>query len=412
MPVPKLRPLDLVAGEWNGQQVVYARDHEGLLGSPVLLPLPVFMVALLLDGRRHVTDVQAEFARLSGGEILFSADLDRIIGDLDAHHLLETPALDARRRELEEAYRAAPYRPMAHAGLSYPADAEALTAALRGFMDDPGSPSAASHPDGSPARGILAPHIDFRRGGAAYGRAYRMLETIPDGACVMICGVAHAGPPVPYVLTTKGYATPWGVIEVDRHLLDAVVSRYPFDAFAYEAVHRTEHSIEFQALWLAYLAAGRPLTILPVLCSNLEGLCGQGLPSGVPQVEAFIAAVRGAITAVDRPVYIVGGVDLSHVGPRFGDDEPVGPGLAATARAGDLAALEHVVSGDPDGFWQAVMADGNRRRVCGLSAIYTVLRILAPVRGRVLDYRQGEDPAGGVVGFAAAVLGEGGRCHG
>jgi len=57
MPVPKLRSLDLVAGQWNGQQAVVARDHEGLLDSPVLLPLPVFLVALLLDGRREVLDV-------------------------------------------------------------------------------------------------------------------------------------------------------------------------------------------------------------------------------------------------------------------------------------------------------------------------------------------------------------------
>jgi hypothetical protein len=82
----------------------------------------------------------------------------------------------------------------------------------------------------------------------------------------------------------------------------------------------------------------------------------------------------------------------------------VGPQLAAAARADDLAALDRVATGDAEGFWAAVMADGNRRRVCGLSAIYTVLRVLAPVEGRVVDYAQGEDPAGGLVGFAACIL--------
>jgi hypothetical protein len=33
-----------------------------------------------------------------------------------------------------------------------------------------------------------------------------------------------------------------------------------------------------------------------------------------------------------------------------------------------------------------------------------VLRVLTPVRGRVLEYAQGEDPAGGLVGFAACAL--------
>ncbi|TMI89800.1 MAG: AmmeMemoRadiSam system protein B [Bacillati bacterium ANGP1] len=409
MPVPKLRPLDLVAGEWQGRRAVYARDYEGLLESPVLLPLPVFLVALLLDGRREIIEVQGEYARLTGGTILPRGDLDRIIQDLDAHHLLETPRLAQRRRDVEQAYRAAPHRAPAHAGVSYPADPAALAATLEGFL----SAAAIGRPggDGDPAparrpRGLLAPHIDFLRGGPTYGRAYGAVGEIPAGTCAVVVGVAHAGPPAPYVLTTKGYATPGRVIEVDRPLLDAVASRYPFDAMTHEAVHRTEHSIEFQVLFLDHLAGGRPLTILPVLCSSFEPLCGRASPSQLGEVESFIAALRDAIAEAERPVIVVGGVDLSHVGPRFGDAEAVGPTLAAAARADDLAALDRAVAGDAEGFWQTVMADGNRRRVCGLSAIYTVLRLLTPTRGHLLAYNQGEDPAGGMVGFAAAVFGE------
>jgi AmmeMemoRadiSam system protein B len=275
---------------------------------------------------------------------------------------------------------------------------------LQGFLDGAKAPVADDDRPGGRARGVLAPHIDFHRGGTTYGRAYRWLQDIPPGACVVVMGVAHAGPSSPYVLTTKGYATPHRVIEVDRPLLDAVVSHYPYDAFAHEAVHRTEHSIEFQVLFLDHLAQGRPLTILPVLCSSFEQWCGARSPAEVPEVESFIVALRRALAAETRPVLVIGGVDLSHVGPRFGDAEPAGPTLAAAARTGDLTALARVTEGDAEGFWQAVMADGNQRRVCGLSAIYTVLRVLTPVRGRVLEYAQGEDPAGGLVGFAACAL--------
>jgi len=404
MPVPKLRPLDLVAGQWNGRQTVVARDYEGLLESPVLLPLPVYLVALLLDGRREALDVQVEYARLTGGQILPRPDLDRIIADLDHHHLLESPDLERHRREVEMAYRAAPHRSPAHAGTAYPADPAALGATLQRFLDtDATGPGKDRSPD-SAVRGVLAPHIDFHRGGFTYGLAYRCLEHIPAGTCVIIVGVAHAGPPVPYVLTAKGYATPSGVIDVDRPLLDAVTSRYPFDAFACEAVHRTEHSIEFQVVFLDHLARGRPITILPVLCSGFEEWCGTRSPAEVPEIESFIIALREAVAAAPCPTVVVGGVDLSHMGPRFGDAEAVGPTLAAVARAGDLAALDRVAAGDAEGFWQAIVANGNRRRVCGLSAIYTVLRVLEPVRGHVLGYHQGEDPAGGLVGFAACVL--------
>lgn len=394
-PLPRLRPLDFVTAERNGERVVCGRDYEGLLDGPVILPLPIVLVALLLDGRRDLRAVQAEYTRLSGGLPLPSADLDRIVRDLDAHGLLDSPALEGRRRAVADAYRAAPHRAMAHAGTAYPRDPAACAAALDRYLaaGAEGGPVAAV-----PPRGILAPHIDFTRGGSMYGRAYAPLAGLPAGACVVVVGVAHAGAATPYVLTTKGYETPFGVVEVDRPLLEAVARRAPFDPLADEPVHRGEHSVEFQVVWLAHVLRGRDFTVLPVLTGPLDGHAADGT------ITAFIAALREAMAAADRPVYVVGGVDLSHVGPRFGDADPVGPALTQRASRADLAALRHVEAGDAEGWWRTVAADGNRCHVCGLGAIYTVLRLLAPVTGRVLGYDQGFDPAGGLVGFSAVVL--------
>jgi AmmeMemoRadiSam system protein B len=399
--LPKLRPLDFIAVEWQGERVVCARDYEGLLDGPVIVPLPIMLVALLLDGRRDAAGVQVEYARMAGGALLPPAQLDRIIRDLDAHGLLESPALEARRRAAADAYRAAPHRAMAHAGSAYPAEPEACAAVLRRYLATGG---AAAAPAGRPPRGLLAPHIDFGRGGPMYGRAYAALSGVPDGACIVVIGVAHAGSTAPYVLTAKGYETPFGVVELDRALFDAVTRRLPFDALAEEPVHRGEHSVEFQVVWLSHMLAGRRFTVLPVLTGPLEAHVTDGTPAAVPEIEAFVATLRDAIAAADRPVVVVGGVDLSHVGPRFGDGEPVGPALRDRAAAADRAALRHVERGDAEEWWRTVAADGNRCHVCGLGAIYTVLRLLAPVTGRVLGYDQGLDPAGGLVGFSAVVL--------
>ena len=399
--MPRLRPLDFVTAELNGERVACARDYEGLLDGPVVLPLPIMLIALLLDGRRDAGAVQAEYARLSGMP-LPSPDLDRIVRDLDVHGLLDSPALTARRRAVADAYRAAPHRAMAHAGTAYPADPAACAAALERYLGD--TRRAEGGAGSACPRGVLAPHIDFARGGPMYGRAYAALSGLPAGACVVVVGVAHAGSAAPYVLTTKGYETPFGVVEVDRPLLDAVVRRTPFDLLAEERIHRGEHSVEFQVLWLTHVLGGRPFTVLPVLTGPLDAHTANGTPAGVPAIEAFIAAVREAIAASDRPVCIVGGVDLSHVGPRFGDQEPVGPPLARRAADADAAALSHVEAGDAEAWWRTVAGDGNRCHVCGLGAIYTVLRLLAPARGRVLGYDQRVDPAGGLVGFSAVVL--------
>lgn len=402
-PLPKLRSLDFVTAEWDGERVVCARDYEGLLDGPVLLPLPIVLVALLLDGRRDAAAVQVEYARLSGGLLLAPADLDRIVAELDAAGLLDSPALIARRRAAAAAYRAAPHRAMAHAGAAYPADPAACAAALERHLADGGA--VRNGEVAAAPRGILAPHIDFARGGLMYGRAYASLASLPAGCCVVVVGVAHAGSEAPYVLTTKGYETPFGVVDVDRRLLDAVVARAPFDPLDEEPVHRGEHSVEFQVLWVAHMLRGRPFTVLPVLTGPLDAYTTNGSPASVPEIEAFIGALRDAVAAEDRPVCVIGGVDLSHVGPRFGDQEAMGPALAQRASSADRAALRHVEAGDAEGWWRTVAADGNRCHVCGLGAVYTVLRLLAPVRGRVLGYDQGVDPAGGLVGFSAVTLG-------
>ena len=61
-----------------------------------------------------------------------------------------------------------------------------------------------------------------------------------------------------------------------------------------------------------------------------------------------------------------------------------------------------------DDFFMSVVSDGNKRKVCGLSALYTAVRLIAalagdsPCTGNLLSYAQAEDPAGGMVSFAGA----------
>ena len=70
---------------------------------------------------------------------------------------------------------------------------------------------------------------------------------------MFIFGVAHASPPVPFILTQKHYDTPFGVVKTDLDIVRRLEAVCTWDPYAYEIVHRTEHSIEFQAVMLAYL---------------------------------------------------------------------------------------------------------------------------------------------------------------
>src|SRR5260370_7554623 len=65
--------------------------------------------------------------------------------------------------------------------------------------------------------------------------------------------------------------------------------------------------------------------------------------------------------------------------------------------------LGSVVAGDPCGSFAHVAADRAARRICGLSPIYSLLRLLPEVPGRLIEYRQWPDPEGAVT-FSAVTF--------
>jgi predicted class III extradiol MEMO1 family dioxygenase len=91
------------------------------------------------------------------------------------------------------------------------------------------------------------------------------------------------------------------------------------------------------------------------------------------------------------------------MGPRFGDPEPVSPLELERIEREDGEMLETVEAGDAAAFFESVARDGDRRRICGYSPIYALLRSLGSATGHVKRYGQWPDP-NGVVSFASVVF--------
>ena len=71
----------------------------------------------------------------------------------------------------------------------------------------------------------------------------------------------------------------------------------------------------------------------------------------------------------------------------------------------DAELLEVICRGEAEGFCQQVLADGDARRICGLSPIYYLLALVGPAEGRLLKYSQWVDPRGqGSVTFAGVIF--------
>ena len=117
----------------------------------------------------------------------------------------------------------------------------------------------------------------------------------------------------------------------------------------------------------------------------------------------FLEALGESIAASGRRVAVIAGADLAHVGPRFGDPAPLSPGDLGRVGQEDRAMLSAVAAGDPRGFFEAIAADGDRRRICGFSPIYALLRALGGTTGQVKHYGQWPDPQA-VVTYASVVF--------
>jgi hypothetical protein len=404
MPLPPLRQLDISPIEYQGENYFSLRDPEGFVEDALVLTPFAFFVAAHLDGVHEMVDIQQSFAQRTGGQLLMSEDVSKVVEILDAHGFLLTDRYLEIRRETEASYAQGGARTPHFAGKSYPAEAEALRTFLDGMFlgqDGPGTLPSATCGEGAPVRCLVVPHIDFHRGAAAYARGYLEMFRRGKPDTVFVFGVAHMAPPVPFMLTRKAYDTPFGTLEPDREALAALeASCEGWDPYEFEIAHRTEHSIEFQAVMLAYLY-GPSVRIVPILCGPL---CGEtdGFDGAFDDaVETFLAACHAYGHEPGRRVSVIAGADLAHVGKRFGDSFDVSPEILARVEARDREDLSQAAQGNAASFYTSVMKDGNERRVCGLHCIYSALRVAAPVTGgELLHYGHAPDPAGGIVSFA------------
>src|SRR5262245_5951181 len=107
-----------------------------------------------------------------------------------------------------------------------------------------------------------------------------------------------------------------------------------------------------------------------------------------------------AIAAGRRVLYLAA-VDLSHVGPRFGDPEPLDQEMLDAIRQIDEAALAAAVTGDASTWFEGVATHGDSTRMCGYSAIYALLATARPGPGTVLRYEQSLEAGGSVVTCAS-----------
>jgi AmmeMemoRadiSam system protein B len=408
---PRLRPIEMLPFVSDEGDAVLLRDPAGIGGDPVALAPAGAFLASRFDGGHTLEEIRAELVRATGGVVVNMSDVEGLVRLLDERGFIEGQGYQRRLAAAKAEWDAAPARAPAHAPAVYPTEPEALRSVLTGYWRaGPGTTPTAGEAD--PAlRGVFAPHIDLRAGGTVMAQAYdALVRRAPDADLFILLGTGHAPCEGRLALTRKDYDTPLGRLRTDVGAVEALAGGIPGDAFASELNHKHEHSLEFQAVFLVHALqmalgpeASEKVRAVPVLVGSFHDLVARGAdPMTDPQIAGLVEGIQSLVRAHPGRAVVVGGVDLAHLGRRFGGDDFHDTGLADLERR-DRGFLDGVVRGDAGAVLEDVVADNDGRNYCGFPPLWVMTRSLGPGRGQVLGY--GSDLSeGAVVTFAAGAL--------
>jgi AmmeMemoRadiSam system protein B len=399
---PKLRPLEILPIRDREQDLLLVTDPLGVFRAPVALRLEMLELLQLLDGSVSINELAALIARESK-DLRAARFVKDLVGQLDRLLMLDSPRFQEAFAQIRDSYHRLEVRQAALEGVTYPGEPQQAEAFFAKHFEEAEQlrDGSAPKPAAAPTRGLLVPHLDPRRAGAAIARGYLELEPQDESPLrVIVYGVGHALFGDLFALTRKHFETPFGKLACDTRFVDAVAERLGASAYRSELAHRDEHSIEFQAIDLKYRFRQRPLTLVPILCGGFHGLLAEGKePEAEAEVEALIEAVRETERSLGGATLHVASVDLSHIGARFGDPAPDERTLREVEQK-DREALAAAAQGDADGWHRAIAAHQDSTRICGWAATYVMLRCAEPGAGRLLHYHQSAENNGSVVSIA------------
>jgi AmmeMemoRadiSam system protein B len=410
---PKLRFLEAIPLEEDQDQHFALRDPSGVAEDVIVVTGEALFLMQFFDGKHSLLDIRAEYQRTFGA-FLPEERLHKLVAQLDRVHFLENAAFQDYKRGLEKGVLAQTLRRAAHAGSSYPQEPQALRALLERFYAN--AEGALHNTNGAVSRngvrvaGLIAPHIDLRVGGACYTYAYRALAESAPADVFVILGTGHNGLHHCYSCLPQDFETPLGAVKHDAEFIQELARQHPFDLFAEPLPHRTEHTIEFQTVYLQHLLGGRQsFTIVPILCSYAYVmLTDSRFQREKKIIEAFAEALRRTCAqqeARGRRVCMIASVDFSHVGPRYGETQAPDAAFLNHVRAADFELIEAITKVEAERFVAQTARLEDRYRVCGFAPIHTLLAATKAKTGKLLQYEQGRvDDRKSVVSYASLAL--------
>ena len=261
-------------------------------------------------------------------------------------------------------------------GSFYPADPDALTKQIDGFMDN-------AEPLGlQNIKAIISPHAGYVYSGQIEAYSFKQVAGIKYDS-ILIIAPSHAEY-FDYASVYHGdaYETPLGPVKIDKDRANALAESSPLiQQSAYG--HHDEHSLEVQLPFLQ-VVFGKDISIVPVVIGNQSR----------ENIEE-LGKIAGELFSSDN-ILVIASTDLSHFHPYE----------AASGLDDRVSGL--IGSYDADGLMEEFIAD--KAEMCGggpVLAAMMISRAMGADSSKIIKYANSGDVSGdrsSVVGYLSAAF--------
>ena len=261
-------------------------------------------------------------------------------------------------------------------GSFYPADPDALTKQIDGFMDNAESLGLQN------IKAIISPHAGYVYSGQIAAYSFKQVAGIKYDS-ILIIAPSHAEY-FDYASVYHGdaYETPLGLVKIDKDRANALAQSSPLiQQSAYG--HHDEHSLEVQLPFLQ-VVFGKDISIVPVVIGNQSR-----------ENIKELGTIAGELFSSDN-ILVIASTDLSHFHPYEA-----------------ALGLDDIVSGligsyDTDGLMEEFIAD--KAEMCGGGPVVAAMMISAAMgadSSKIIKYANSGDVSGdrsSVVGYLSAAF--------
>ncbi len=397
--LPKIREdiaFELI--EQGEEQQVILYDPHGYAKQPVQIPMSVIPLLQMLDGTFRKSDIENALKDENNDNISDIIEpIFNLVFFLDNLGYLETDNYYNLKNQLDEYLNSTVRKPVC-AGNTYSDDPNHLRAQLKALMSTRNSDNIKTG-----AKMIIVPHIDFRVGIGAlktYAAAYHTIKNeTPE--LIVIFGTSHYASSDYLMFTRKNFETPLGIVQTDTDVIEKLIEFRNANIKIDDLAHKDEHSIELQLVILQYLF-GDNFKILPVLVGSFHNFVNSDLlPKDDDHFNNLINNLKEAIEKNGKKTIYIASVDFAHIGRKFGDDFDADTELDILKEE-DKVLINHLINFETDEFFKTVAKNKDRRKICGLSPIYSIMQMNKLKDGQFLEYSQwNETETKSAVSFAS-----------